>query len=364
MIEYGKDYEEANNLLAGLRNGAWLDGQQFAPLRYAVPGLIPEGMTLLAGPPKAGKSWLLLDVSLAVAHGGYALEAVKVEKRPVLLLALEDGDRRLQDRCRTLLGRESIPAGLDYMTKVEPGLVLATIAAWMEQYPDQQPMVILDTLGKVMPIAKPGESAYNRDYRIGGALKALADAHPGSSLIVNHHVRKQGGDDFVDSVSGTHGLAGAADTVVILSRARHESAGLLNVTGRDVREGEYALAFSNGGQWGLNGPDLDSASNAAAALRATDDVGDEMAKVITIVGESTHPVSPGHVAQALGIDEKKAGVYLGRAVKAGRLTRQGRGQYSPVVSVGSVVNESDPTHTTHTTAGRVIHFPSPDEGSA
>ena len=70
-----------------------------------------------------------------------------------------------------------------------------------------------------MPAAGPaGESAYGRDYRVGGALKRVVDDHPGASLVALHHDRKAASEDFVDSVSGTHGLAGAADTVILLSR--------------------------------------------------------------------------------------------------------------------------------------------------
>ena len=92
---------DADRLLATLRTGAWLDAQVFPPLSYAVPGLIPEGSVLLVGAPKIGKSWLVLTVALA-AGGGMAL-SIAVPKRPVLYLALEDGNRRLQDRCRKLL---------------------------------------------------------------------------------------------------------------------------------------------------------------------------------------------------------------------------------------------------------------------
>jgi len=74
------------------------------------------------------------------------------------------------------------------------------------------------------------------------------------TLLVNHHDRKAAAEDFVDSVSGTHGLAGAADTVIVLTRSRHETGGLLRVTGRDVAEGEYALRFVDGSTWDLDGP--------------------------------------------------------------------------------------------------------------
>jgi AAA domain len=148
VTTYGRDYPDpfaADDLLAGLRNGAWLDRQDFPPLRYAVPGLIPEGSTVLVGAPKAGKSWLVLACGLAKASGGVALNSIRVDASPVLYLALEDGDRRMQSRCRTLLEGEPIPAAFDYLTRVESGRVIDTIAAWLARHSGAAPFVILDT---------------------------------------------------------------------------------------------------------------------------------------------------------------------------------------------------------------------------
>jgi RecA-family ATPase len=99
-------WTEESRLLATLRDGAWLDAQEFPPLAYAVPEIVPEGSVLLVAAPKCGKSWLALSMALAAAAGGRAL-GIKIPKRPVLYLALEDGDRRLQDRCRRLLAGDS-----------------------------------------------------------------------------------------------------------------------------------------------------------------------------------------------------------------------------------------------------------------
>jgi RecA-family ATPase len=202
-------------------NGAWLDKQSFADLSYAVPGVIPEGATLFVGPPKAGKSWVMLGLALAVASGGVALGALPVgSARPVLLLALEDGDRRLQSRCRALLGDDPIPDGLDYMTRLDHRPVTEVVGAWLDIHGHRNPLVALDTLGKCLPPNRTGESAYSRDYRIGTGLKRLTDDHPGAALVVVHHDRKASADDYVDAVSGTHGLAGAADSVIVLDRPR------------------------------------------------------------------------------------------------------------------------------------------------
>jgi hypothetical protein len=320
-------------LLAGLRNGAWLARQTFPPLQYAVPGVIPEGSTLLIGAPKIGKSWLVLACGLAIASGGVALSGIKTDPpRPVLYLALEDSDRRLQDRCRQLLDDGTIPEKLDYLTRVEPGRIIPTVADWLRQHNGDRPAVIVDTLGKVMPPAIQGESAYQRDYRIGSELKALADACPGSSLLVNHHERKAASSDFIDSVSGTHGLAGAADTIILLTRDRTDSNGLLQVTGRDIPEGEYALSFT-AGVWGLDGDGLDDAASTARVRRAAAGLSGRSIEVITYAERHPEGVRAAQVAVQLGISEHTARTYLARLADGGHLAKQGRGLYTPVASV-------------------------------
>jgi hypothetical protein len=330
---------EQHPLLTGLRTGDWLDAQVFPPLSYVVPGLIPEGLSLLVGAPKIGKSWLSLAVALAAASGGCALGHVKVgPPRPVLLLALEDGDRRLQDRIRKLIPGESIPRLLNYMTRITPGMVVPTIEAWLDTIDHPEPLAILDTLGKVMPPAMNGETAYQRDYKVAGRLKEICDNRPGMSLTGLHHDRKAATEDFVESVSGTNGIAGAADTIILISRPRNEPQGLLKVTGRDVVEGEYAVAIEDG-VWELMGDSLEDAAQAAVTLRATADLGNRSAEILRLV--NTHPegVRAGQVAEALGdIDAKEAGTYLGRLFNAGKIRKADRGLYTPVESVESVGN--------------------------
>lgn len=341
------------DLLAGLRNGAWLDQQVFPPLRFAVPNIIPEGFSLLVGPPKVGKSWFVLAAAIAIAHGGRVLGNIPVEPRPVLYLALEDGHRRLQDRCRTLLEGDPIPAAMDYLTVVEPGHVLATIRAWLDRHSGSEPFVVLDTLGKVMPAALMGESAYQRDYRIGGALKRAADEHVGASVLVNHHDRKAAADDFVDAVSGTHGLAGSADTIVVLCRARNENTGLIKVTGRDVPEGEYALTFDAGARWLLDGSTFHEASRRAATARATGGLGDRSAAIVGYVANTTTPVTAADIADRYDIDQDTAGKYLRRLAEAERLVRVGRGRYAappdPLSEVSEVSETPDRNGQTDTT---------------
>lgn len=315
---------EDAELLAGVRDGAWLDAQEFPPLRWAVPGLIPEGLTLLVGPPKAGKSWLLANLLLSVAYGGRALGKLPVGRaRRVLYLALEDGDRRMQSRCRIILDGDPIPRLFHYLTAVPPGRVVAVIEAWMRRHPDTA-MVVLDTLGKVMPPAMQGESSYQRDYRVGSALKRTADASPGLALVVVHHDRKAAAEDFVDAVSGTNGLAGSADSIVVLDRRRKAEEAVLKVTGRDVPEEEYALLLQEGTRWVLDGEDLRQAAANVDRREQTQNLGDTSTAILDFIGARSEPVRAGEITERFG---RSAAEYLRRLEQSGRLIKPKRGYY-------------------------------------
>ena len=175
----------------------------------------------------------------------------------------------------------------------------------------------------------PGEAPYSRDYRIMSALKATADNHPGSSLLLNHHDRKAAAADFVDSVSGTNGIAGAADTVLVLTRDRNQPTGLLQVTGRDVSEGAYAVDFASG-RWALEGGSLETAAKAAVTRRAEIGLGDRSREIVEHIAARDEPVTPADLAADLDIDNDNAGKYLRRLAQTGRVTKVRRGLYGPI----------------------------------
>ena len=350
-------------LLGSVRDGAWLDAQTFPPVRYAVPGIIAEGFTILVGSPKVGKSWLTLAMLLAVSTGGKVFGRIPVRHGRTLYLALEDGDRRMQDRGRKLTASEALPELFHYVTTVHPHEAIALIEAFLERYSDTV-LVVIDTLGKVMPPVLPNETTYQRDYRVGGKLKAIADSRPGLALVVNHHDRKAESDDFVDRVSGSNGLAGSADTIVVVSRQRVVPEGRISVVGRDVLEGEYAVIFDDG-FWTLDGDGLADASRRLREREATAELGDLSLRVLELVNRKGS-VRAADIADALGIEPKMAGTYLGRLYDAKRIVKAARGQYeplpqTPVESVESVelshMDSTLPTLSTDPQAGDLEDLP-------
>jgi hypothetical protein len=320
-----------NTLLATVRNGRWLSETTFPPLQYAVPEILPAGFTLLAGPPKAGKSWLVLNWLLAVSAGGRALGQIPVgEARQVLYFALEDSDRRMQQRCRTVLEAADIPERFAYETHAQPHLVVPMIQEFLEQRPSTR-LIVLDTLGKVMPPMHTGETTYQRDYRVGGMLQAITVDHPGLSIVAAHHTRKSISADFVDSVSGTNGLAGAADTIIVLSRERNSAEGVLSVTGRDVEEAEYALT-SDRGQWVIDGSDLGEAANAAHERKDTINLSGRSRDILDFVSARPEGMAAKEVTEKFGAS---AYTYLRRLEADGHLDSPTRGYYCAPLKAAS-----------------------------
>lgn len=244
--------EPAPDSQLGLREwtAASLLAMDLPEQRWAIPGLLPAGLALLAGAPKIGKSWLLLDLCLAVASGGKALSAVQVEQGPVLYLALEDTARRLKVRLQQLLKGMPGPADLHLRTewsRMDEGGA-ERLVEFLTEHPATR-LVCVDVLSKVRS-ARAGETgAYDADYDAMSAMKAVADKFD-VALLVNHHDRKAKSEDWLSSVSGTRGITGAADAVALLIRPRGRADGELWLTGRDVEEKQTPLSFE-AGAWRL-----------------------------------------------------------------------------------------------------------------
>jgi hypothetical protein len=210
-----------------------------------------------------------------------------------------------------------------------PGQLLPTITAWLRRHPDTA-LIVVDTLGKVMPPAVQGESAYQSDYRVAARLKDLADSNPGLALVVLDHDRKASSEDFVDSVSATHGLAGGADTIAVLARRRQSTEGSLKITGRDIPENEYALPVVAGYAWQLDGENLQRAAAKAIQREDAKALSGNMSQVIAYIREHPEGCRAKELQAKFG---DKVYMYLKRLEEAGRIDKVSRGLYVPTTSL-------------------------------
>jgi RecA-family ATPase len=201
------------------RKTAWtateLLATEFPPIQWVIPDLIAPGLTVLAGAPKLGKSWMALSWALSVSSGGYALAKIPVQKMAVLYLALEDTPRRLKSRLQKLnaTNRDNLHFVTEWNKKP------SELSAYLTQYPEIR-FVVVDTWGRFARVTDYND--YGESTGKAAELKKIADDFDVAVTVI-HHARKGGKNDtgdFQDSVLGSTGLAGAADSTILLRRGR------------------------------------------------------------------------------------------------------------------------------------------------
>ena len=214
----------------------------FKPNHALVEGIIPKGLTVLAGSPKIGKSWMALDLALAVASGGSFLGR-PVKQAGVFYLCLEDTEQRIQKRMYELA--DEAPPGLYFSTCVDRignGFTKGVVEM-IRDHPEIE-LVIVDTLQKVRQ-SDDGSGSYGKDYEELAALKRIADLNDRSILVI-HHLRKQKDkSDPFNEISGSTAISGASDTNMVLKKPDGSSTAELYIRGRDVEERKFILEFNH-----------------------------------------------------------------------------------------------------------------------
>ena len=217
------------------------------PTQYIIDKLVSVGLHIVAGSPKLGKSWLMLQIALSVSTGR-AMWGRSTTPGSVLYLALEDTNTRLQSRQSLVLNGQSAPSNVYFVTEAmstSDGL-LDAMEDWVvgQKTANQNPqLIIIDTFQKIRGHTS-SDNAYANDYRDAGALKKFADKH-GIAVILVHHTRKQGDQDVFNTISGSTGLTGAADSMFVVKKQGHTSdEAIFYTSGRDIEEMQLAIRFN------------------------------------------------------------------------------------------------------------------------
>ena len=299
----------------GAITAAALMGQVFEPVSWVVDGIIPAGLTILAGKPKLGKSWLMLDVSVATASGGEVLNR-RCDAGDVLYCALEDNHRRLKERMSRLCRSKKWPERLTFwteMSRIEEG-GLEQLRGWIAGV-ERPRLIVIDVFAKVRRAMGAKEGVYDSDYRAVSPLKQLADEF-GVAVVVVHHLRKMAADDDpLDAVSGSTGLTGAADTILALNR-RSQGVTLYG-RGRDVEEIDVAVEFDrNACRWMVLGDTREVYLSA------------ERSAIIEALRGAAEPLGPRDISDVTGHPYANTRRLLHLMIKDGSIQRPKHGKYA------------------------------------
>jgi RecA-family ATPase len=287
----------------------------FEPIKWVVPGYISEGFLVLGGRQKLGKTWLAIDLSIAVAIGGVAMGSILCLQGDVLYIDMENGPRRIQSRINTLFPNERDRpdlSRLEWVTdapQLDDGFV-AELERWRLSVKEPR-LVIIDVLQRIKPAGSMARNAYENDYSAWAPLQQWATEH-GVAVVGLHHTRKGGADDPLEALSGSNGLSACADTTLILDRDQNGTT--LYVRGRDVEEKETALIFTSGA-WSILGE--------AADVRRTD----ERSQILSALLTADEPMNPKEISVATGHARNSTDQLLYKMAKAGEVEKTGRGLY-------------------------------------
>ena len=221
-------------------DGETLMDMRIKPISFCIDSLLPQGVSLLCGAPKIGKSWLVLDWCVRISKGEEVWN-FETAKGTTLYLCLEDNLSRIQQRLNEIT--DEVPNNVFFATSscsLSDGLA-EQIESFVAEHKDTV-LVVIDTFQMIR--SKNKDTTYANDYQEIEELKRLADKLKISLLLV-HHLRKQGDNDPLNKISGTTGISGAVDTTFILDKSkRSQNNATMICTGRDIEYRELELNFS------------------------------------------------------------------------------------------------------------------------
>lgn len=301
---YGYNLEEGMDSIELLR-------MEFPEPGWIIPEIITEGLTLLAGKPKIGKSWFALQLAIATASGGMIF-GKRVEQGKVAYLALEDTLRRLQGRLKRLNPGEEVK-GIRFFTHWEQESAIFALRALLRTHKDIK-LVIIDTLQRFRPGRHWGNS-YQDDYQSLSSIKEVANEFR-VSIVVLHHLRKAESADPFETISGTTGICGSADTLLVLQKGRGRVEAILHSTGRDIEERELALKFEPTCAWTLLG--------SMEEYRQSK----ERVEILQVLKEADESMTPKEIAEVICKKPNTVAQILRRMAGEKILEKKDHGKYS------------------------------------
>lgn len=238
-----------------LINAKELREKEFPPIKWAVDDIIPEGLTILAGEPKVGKSLLAVDICSSIAAGSEAFGVKACTKGSAVYLSMEDPERRIQGRIRSQC--DVWPETFKMVTTGIPELgksFFDVIDEMCMLWPDMR-AIIVDTMAFIIPAKKNGVSDYEHYYSC---------LHPAHQWAINNHIalimithlnknKLSDGDNPFSGIMGSQAIAGTADAMILLKK-NHAKTGLIKgdnsihdgqliITGREIGAQTINLEF-------------------------------------------------------------------------------------------------------------------------
>ena len=210
--------------------------------KMLIDGILSNGLAILSGDSKIGKSWMVLWLCLKISRGE-PVWGLPTAKTDVIYLALEDNDWRIQQRMQDLVDIPPDNLHFGFSCGKLGAELEGQIKGVLEDNPNTG-LLFIDTLQMVRDNVSSRVNAYAQDYKDLSALKKIADDHKMCIFLVHHNRKEHDGSNVFNDMTGSTGIAGVADTCMVLRKEdRFGNDAVLSITGRDIEEKRLKLTM-------------------------------------------------------------------------------------------------------------------------
>ena len=245
MLDNGKFRPVKKKKELKYRTAKELIAADLPPTEYIVDVIIAKGLVVLSAKSKIGKSWLALQLALAVASGDNFL-GFNTTQGDVLYIDLENTESIAQSRLTILLNGEEPPDNLvivnDYSTMNDT--FLADLTEYLETH-RKVSLVIVDVYQKIKKAKRANQSDYDDAYENLTPLKELAGKYNIALMLIMHNRKMIDPSDEFSDVLGSTAIMGVSDEMLVIRKKERKSPdATLSITGRTVRGGGYTIQFN------------------------------------------------------------------------------------------------------------------------
>jgi hypothetical protein len=230
-----------------------LMAMEIPPLRWIIESILPEGLSILVGRQKLGKSQLALNMAVAVEIGGTFLGYRVPSPGAVLYLDLELGQRRVRHRLDGMFPSAGQRPPLTHLHWFMPNSGVAfpqlgkdfyaRLDEWRAAAVNPR-LIIIDIIANVMPRPEKGLNSYQAENKMLAPLRDYANQH-GIAIVMVHHTKQGDRNDPLEKASGSNAMTSVPNQNMVLDGKEDDPIATLYMRGHDVDERRLAIRRDN-----------------------------------------------------------------------------------------------------------------------
>ena len=235
------------------KNANEIYSTEYPDIAWIVPGLLPSGLAFLGGRPKAGKSWLTMQIAQSMGCKNLVLGHETTSGR-VLYLALEDGERRLKQRMQIQGWNEKARKNVDFLT-IE---TFTKTIGFLHENNNAKKLYSLVKYGKYkmvvidsFNVAFMGLKNVDDSPVMTAALKPLQNHSLEANIltmVIDHHnklsVSSNGNQSPIDNIQNSTAKSSVSDTALGVYKLGKGQLRLM-ATGRDIEDIDIKILADN-----------------------------------------------------------------------------------------------------------------------